>query len=299
MDAHISYSFAMHHSNIPALAASFEQLKSLDRRVEDDKTFIGLWRQVINFQAHFAVEGLPVMYWHRARKCEKGASFNNVQELIYRPDGCGSYGRAQVPGSKVLYASASEHAALDEIGAKVGDLVQLSMLRLIPGRTLKFTVLGELARYHATKTFLMITGKAAKVTEKYFNSNPSRYVEALFIDSAIAELFREAVALDQPWQYKATATYAEHFLRSDAGFTYPSVKNFNNINLALQGDIFDRDFEVLRTTYARIREAPGFSIYSYEVLRTTDSFGADGAVHWDDDGTQAWRNLAATYQTPS
>ena len=72
-----------------------------------------------------AIDRSAEQIWYRARKCNAESGFSSLQETLYPPAGSVVFGRANLPGSPVFYASWNEMTAFDEVGVEAGDYIQV------------------------------------------------------------------------------------------------------------------------------------------------------------------------------
>lgn len=217
--------------------------------------------------------------WYRARLCETSKGYSSLHEMIYPSSGSPDFGRAQLPGSSVLYASWNVPTALDEVGAQPGDHVQLISLRPIANIDVPCHVVGEYQRFFSSGRSWIYSEILANEVAQMQATNFNEFMRCVFIDSVISELFRYQVK--RPFEYKITAAYSELLHLAQGGTIYPSVESFGAINIAIPAKVFDLKFEVVNTEVYKIEEAFGYGLYSLSPLRLSCDFQTSGDINWE------------------
>ena len=217
--------------------------------------------------------------WHRARKCSDEGGFSNLQQMVYPPADKVGFGRANLPGVPVLYASWNGITALDEIGAEVGDHIQTIALRPVAGLDLPCHIVGEYQSINNSGGSLVNSRKLEQHVNQLVQGNPLRHMTTLYVDSFLAEAFRRRVA--RPYDYKITAVYADNFHKAEGGFMYPSVQTAGGVNIAIPAEVFDAKFEIISTQIVKIDRCFGYGLYTSKMLKSTCDFNADGTIIWN------------------
>ncbi len=218
--------------------------------------------------------------WYRARVCDQGEVFHNVHQMIYPKNGSSSFNRASFPGAKVLYAGWNYRLALEEIGAKAGDTVQLVRLRVKPPIEFRCAIIGEYQAIFNSGRSIINSEKSELAFQDSLRMHPAYVFAQAFVDSAIAEIFR--IKPDGPKDYLVSATIAEDFILNRAqGLMYPSVRTAHCVNLAVRAEEFDKNFEVLDTMVFKVLGYHGYGLYALEPVINTCEISADGAFLWD------------------
>lgn len=86
---------------------------------------------------------------YRARRCRSADGWPNINNCLNPPAGSEDFGRASLPREPVLYSSWNFTTALDEVGALVGDVVQIVGFNAVGGKTVCHAMV---ERYSATTT---------------------------------------------------------------------------------------------------------------------------------------------------
>lgn len=217
--------------------------------------------------------------WHRARKCSEEGGFSNLQQMVYPPADKVGFGRANLPGVPVLYASWNVITALDEIGAEVGDHIQTIALRPVAGVDLPCHIVGEYQSINNSGGSLVNSRELEQHVNQLLQDNPLRHMTTFYVDSFLAEAFRRRVA--RPYDYKITAVYADNFHKAEGGFMYPSVQTAGGVNIAIPAEVFDAKFEIISTQIFKIDRCFGYGLYRSILLKSTCDFNVDGTVIWN------------------
>ncbi len=218
--------------------------------------------------------------WNRARKVDVGDRYDSLKSVIHPPADKTGYGRANLPNIPALYAAWNMPTALDEIRANTGDIVQLIALRPVARVELPCFVVGEYQLLNASGRSLVGSDKLKAVLVEELDKNPSEFYKALFIDCVCTEFYRKVVSKDRPEDYKMTALHAELFLPV-GGLIFQSVRNPGAMNIAISGDTFDQQFEVIGTSVVRIKRNAGYGIFELELLYGSCDFENDGKINWE------------------
>ena len=217
--------------------------------------------------------------WYRARKCGDESGFSNLRQMIYPPADKVGFGRANLPGVPVLYASRNEMTALDEIGAEVGDHIQIIALRPVAGVDLPCHIVGEYQSINNSGGSLVNSRQIEQFVNKLQHDNPLRHMKALYVDSFLSEAFRKRVL--RPFDYKITAVYADKFHKAEGGFMYPSVQTAGGMNIAVPAEDFDAKFEIILTKILKVDRCFGYGLYTSELPKVSCDFNADGTIVWN------------------
>lgn len=216
--------------------------------------------------------------WFRARLCEHRDGFSNVKQMIYPESGSLSYGRASMPGAKILYAGWNPRLALEEISAKTGQFVQTIALRVRAPLDFPCAIVGEHQSIFNSGVSIIGSQKLeAGFQAEYTAENPLTYPQ-VFVDSVLAEIFRSPSK--DPATYVASAAIADQVLSHRQGLMYPSVRTMHAVNLAVRAEDFDETFEVLYSSVSRVNAYHGYGLYDLEPIRQTCAIDQSGEFDW-------------------
>lgn len=252
--------------------------------------------RLAEFIKEYQVPTIPLFTehsWMRARICKKSEPFEKLGELLYHPDGSPEIGRAHFPGDKVIYGSRGTSVALDEVGATVGDLVQVVQFTPRAGSLMVARLIGEVQTYWNTERVNYGAPVLDSILEKQFSMNEETFKERAYVDSVIAELFRRRYK--RPWEYMLTALCAKELTQGVHPLIYPSVENFSCSNIMVPAALFDNYFVVDRTIVVRVTGCYGHGFYSWNIEHSSQTFSETGEITWSD-GPAAVANPGAMWQ---
>lgn len=266
--------------SIDELARASDELRGLDHRARSIDEIKILLDKIVSGHWVCSVPVHPQQTLFRVRKCDSSNPYNSLRDLIYPPVANVSYGRANVPGKPVLYASWNLQTALDEINAEAGDHVQVIEVRLRAAHEVILLIIGEMRHIYSTGRSLLGATSNEAYASQLFTSNNEQFVRAYFVDCLFAELFSRPGG--RSIDYKITSFIAENLLSRDLGLIYPSVQAHNGINIALPKSVFDSRCLVASTTLIKIEKFYKYGIYQLRNIALSSQFGLDGTIIWSD-----------------
>lgn len=220
--------------------------------------------------------------WYRARRLADNDNypFENLHQLIYPTLPAKSYGRAHVPNDRVLYGAWNMDTAFAEINPSVGERLQLISFRPRVGVQYPCHIVGEIDAFDRTGNTpfgsqLNIPGLTIMRRRDFV-----RYQSMQYIDSVITKIFRRSVEIHEKELYRISAVYSQLMHKGNVGVIYPSVKNANAVNLALDANEFDQNFEVIHTGIAEVIAEPGGIKEWWKGGVGCCNFGMDGTINW-------------------
>lgn len=224
----------------------------------------------------------PVIYDHghicyRARRCPV-EGWPNVRNCLNPPEGCADFGRASLPHEPVIYSSWNLPTALDEIGAMVGDTVQIVGINVVGGKSINHYAIGDFQRYQNSGRSLWDDPEGGSIYRRMQREQNAIYSKALYVDSLLAELFASKYAKQH--ELRVTAHVASTIFRSNLGIVYPSVRAPHSMNIAMHRNLFNSHCQVIYSEVLRIKQLWGYSMYAVERLRWSTGFHSDGTIDW-------------------
>lgn len=258
-----------------------DRAKRLERANLQERGHASLAEELWAFLSKYEPLGIPAEpqhIWHRARQVIGKEYYANLGEMLYPPQGSPDYGRAQLPGSRVLYAGWNLNTALDELGTNPGDIVQTIAIRVLPSRKVICLPIGEWQSfYNQGRSFLGAPALEREMAGRMTN-DPMGYLCNAYMDSVVSSIFRRPVT--RSYEYKLSAIFSERLHLAGGAIVYPSVKNANGRNIAISATGFDGNFEILYTNVLRIKRVHGHGFYDVEATRVASEFGPDGEIDW-------------------
>lgn len=220
----------------------------------------------------------PGAVWFRGRICESPDGYESLVKMIY-PPATTDFGRANIRGRRVFYASWNILTVLSEICAQVGDVVQVVAARVIPGKYFQCSVIGEYAHWlHSGRTRIPYPPMETRFSEIQQNVDFDTRQKMHFVDSFLSEEYRKLPR--RSYEYKLTAVLAESIYKRPAGMLYPSVETYGSMNLAVPSELFDECFEILFTRLYRVERVYGYGVYGLAELMFSREFDTDGRIKW-------------------
>lgn len=289
MDADPAKAAAMRH--VYEIA---EAIRGADARYRSSEWFR---EQILKFADRYSALGVTIsdsVVWWRARRpprIERGKRYESLLEMLYPPGGNPDYGRAQTPGTKVVYASLNPLTALEEVGAQVGDLAQMVGIRPIEGREAAAHVVGEYASDWMSGANSYVGRDMKETIRTFMATSGIRYYQSLFIDSFMADLFRNPSSQ----YYKATACFAEQLYKHDHGVIYPSVRAWGSPNIAIPAADFDRNWEVVVCDVLEIQDMLGYGIFHSVRRHAASDFQPSGEIIWDGPNPRSMQRVAPNF----
>lgn len=272
---------------LPPLATLAAQLRGTNLRAHTQSEIADLLDHLLARYETIRVGFGSADPWLRARLCPGPGGFQSLRDMLYPPTPSSTFGRANLPGERTLYASMNRRTALDEIGASAGEYVQMIGLRIKEKQTVPFVVVGEIESILNTGRSITRNSSTEESVNGRQASDSVRINELLFLDSFLAEAFRKQAP--RPHDYMLTATFASKAREKFGGLIYGSVRMVGGLNVAVDAETFDRSFEVVFTDVCRVNRYFGHSVYDLTFVKGTTAFLEDGSIAWGDGPQNKYR----------
>lgn len=235
------------------------------------------------------------------------STFTNVHEPLYRavrlprkqtmiselgcpPIECVNFGRANLPGNPVFYASAGCHSTIMELKPNQGDRFAISKWRTK-------TNLALLCVGYAPEAFKGGDGfkrlESLPWVKQWSEDSTTNKIGNQLVHSFISHEFTKRVHEREPWKYKISAALTQSLLNAYsfgiggapaieiAGIAYPSAPNEGNAdNVALRHSIAAKHLEFVHVQYVEISQKIDGPQYSMLGLDFADSVSVDGKIEW-------------------
>lgn len=256
-----------------------EVLRGFDLRVRSiDDVRNQLKKLMANYRPLFLYKWVPRQPMFRFRLCKDEVGYSSLHDMIYPQNGSPDFGRAQLPGSKVLYASLDMATALDEVGGQPGAVIQSISLQVVPDNDIRWHSVGDLRNWRLFGNSSFGDPRMDITLHELFQTDIGKFTENEFVDSTISYYFRRRSK--RPYEYKISAAFSDVLLPSGGIIIYPSVENYGGKNIAIPAQTFDSQFEVMSSTIYRIERAYGQGLYYLSTLRCAENFDKHGGVEW-------------------
>lgn len=219
----------------------------------------------------------------RARVTESGQGFSSTSEIYYPPRDLTRVGRINEEGKPFLYLSLTTDIALAEIGAKEGDVVQVSAFKP-KDKPVHVGIIGE--KYKASRgggNFLSneVTETLANVVRKLEKEDRKKAMAYLYPDMFFDEIITNPQASQDDYIHSRTLARLMFEKQSSLdGIMYHSVASYGGLNIALPCDKADGLLALERTFLIKVKKAYSYGLYDIELLKKPKNILQDGSIIW-------------------
>ncbi|MFA0562749.1 RES domain-containing protein [Vibrio sp. 10N.222.51.C8] len=248
-----------------------------EKFIRDGISYVLQFYDIINFS--FSYEKSFV----RARVAENGQGFNNTSEIYYPPRHLTGVGRINEEGSPFLYLSLTTDVALAEIGAKEGDVVQISAFEP-KDKPVCVGIIGE--KYKASigaGNFLPkeATEILANLVKKLEKEDKKKAMAYLYPDMFFDEVITNPNASQDDYIHsRLLARLMFEKQTSLDGIMYHSVASYSGLNIALPCDKADSLLGLAHTILIRVKKAYSYGLFDIELLKKPKNILQDGTIIW-------------------
>lgn len=245
--------------------------------IEEGIQFILDFYELINFNLSYTRPFL------RARKTIDSKPFNSTSEIYYPPPEVTQAGRLNEPRVPFLYLSTTIDTALIEIGAKTGDIIQISgySYKKEPAR---LGLIGEIFRATKGTTGFIDKENANHISEaisKMGQQDRKMAIAYLFLDLFLDEIFRNPEASQQGYLHsRILSRLLLEKNKSIDGFIYHSVANYGAFNIALPYNKADKYLGLVNTILVRVIKGYPYGLYDVEIIKTPQKIDNKGNISW-------------------
>ena len=287
-----------------ALVSGLSTLEQVDFSIQSEETLHGIvsfldsMRAFLPIVLHVApvVDVFRVTVNRSVLGTPERRRLHNVGQLKYPPAHRSQWGRANLPGTTVLYASFAAMTPMLELKPKPGDLVTQSCWRLNPtSPSLNIVpifhdseITSRMSYFHrfaavATEHLATLDAPRATLMRSYGNFVAKQFTKPVpsdkkkdyVISAAVSNLLLNNVGIDAPEEGKVEA------------IVYPSVQiNLLDPNIAVRPDVFDGKFSLVEARELIVNsysEGPTGEYHSSYTARTMGIDQRTGAILWDPD----------------
>lgn len=256
-----------------------EKIKSShsEEHVRDGLKYALQFYDIINFD--FKYERSLV----RARVADDENGFNNTSEIYYPPHHLTNVGRVNDKGAPVLYLSLTVDVALAEVGAKEGDIVQVSAFEPV-NKPVRLGVIGE--KYKASRgnnNFLPQDASdiLLEVVKKLEKEDRKTAMAYLYPDMFFDDIMTDPNA--SQYSYIHSRTLAKLLFdkqKSLDGILYHSVACLGGTNIAIPSDKADSLLALSYTSLIKVKRKYAYGLFDIELLKSPRDIQKDGTIIW-------------------
>lgn len=266
----------LHIDHMHKISKSIKFSKS-EEFIEANLRFLLRFYDLINFELKYERAYL------RARKSENGKPFPSTADIYYPPPNITGVGRLNEKGKPSLYLSMTIDTALIEIGAKDGDIVQISgfipkdkpiTLGLIGEHFKAIRGIGGFLDKEQSKCIADFSAKIERIDRKHALSY-------LFIDLFFDEILRDPEAKKNDYIHSRILSRLlfEKYPFID-GLMYHSVASFGCVNIALPQQKTDELLGLVNTILVKVNRAYPYGLYDVETIQTPNKITPNGDIIW-------------------
>lgn len=219
------------------------------------------------------------VFW-RARFTEE-SPWATVAEMGYPPAEYAKPGRLNDEATPCLYAATREETALQEIGAKENDLVQLVGFRAKLETPIRIAVVGELL--HVKKTgYLRLTGSdPGGSMSRFLNSQGiERGQRLLYIDAFLSHILADAEEKNSGYVRSRAVASMVYRNKDIDGIIFPSVRDVLGMNITLHPTSSDSKTHAVCCLHVKVTRVRALGFIEYEVIGEAEGITTDGMFVW-------------------
>jgi hypothetical protein len=246
---------------------------------KDSRKIRGYIGELIQHASVFNFEMRSIRPFFRARLCPENG-FEYEHDMWAPPIGSNSIGRFNEEGLYILYLSSSVSSALDEIGAKDGDFIQVANYMLKENTALRCAVFGEVKsffKWHRSSVSDDIQFFLEQKIKRMDVQEQKAYVMA---DSILSNI---CLCSSQKDEYLSSRELAKFVFETHPeintlmykGVDSDGARNFAVRTKAVANNMYLDNFCVLR-----VNKKYKYGIYDYEIVRTPHS-QVNGKIVWN------------------
>lgn len=252
-----------------------------------------LLKQTVPFYSHLVMEDrFPEIQRLTVNKrvLNENRRIWNIDHLKYPPKKCvKSYGRCNMPGQSVLYATFNSLTALSEIRPEIGDIITTSKWRMKPDVTLRHC---PIFLNQPETTFNPRLFEIEQLYRKSIREYPNEIQEHInLLSQFVADVFTKRINSVSNLDYIFSAYFSDKIFneyenRTIEAIYYPSVKQslvFENI--AIKPESFDTKYELIDVSDSIVETTPSINSFGYMMLGLGDCKNFDysnNRICWTD-----------------
>nr|WP_158546421.1 RES family NAD+ phosphorylase [Pseudomonas sp. RW407] len=223
--------------------------------------------------------GRGTVFW-RARTI-KSKPYENISELDYPPVELSSEGRLNDKGVPVFYAATREETALAEVNVEDGQLVQLAGFKVVPGNTMRLSVVGEYSNVVKSGYMHFAGLDPDKTILNIVRNLPhAKAVAKIYIDRFFAHILADPTASESSYIHSRALGHVIHSKAQADGIAFPSVKDRGGFNICVKAENSDLHLRNVACLVVRINKRRRFGLIDYDLISTADNLNENGDFQW-------------------
>lgn len=224
------------------------------------------------------------IYW-RARTWPQGqvTPFSKVSDLSYPPPHVVTKsGRLNKAGDPCFYASKSLAAALLEVNAEPGQMIQVAGFAVLLGEELKLAHIGEYAAIYKSGPGALTDPRAAAAVSMSM-ARPSEFGirDLALLDEFYAGVLNDPEAEAQDYMHSRTLCQLIHQKQKIAGILYPSVKRQGQWNIAIRPSAVDTSLHNVSCILVKVLGIDANGAPQYEIVQQARKMTAEQSFEWE------------------
>lgn len=219
-------------------------------------------------------------FW-RGRRIETDKVFKNINELSYPPKGLARRGRINDENDPVFYIATRKETALAEINIKEGEFVQVAGFRIISGKKMSITTIGQFWYVFKTGGMQLLGKDPEGIVSRYLNSlHSEKALILIYIDRFLASVLASTEAEDNGYLHTRLLSKIIFSKSKSDAIAYPSIKDEGGFNLAVKAAASDSFFENVSCSVLEVTKKLRYGIYINTALYRANNLNALGDFMW-------------------
>jgi hypothetical protein len=183
----------------------------------------------------------------------------------------------------MLYVSFTTFTAMKEVGAQVGDYLQMIGYSMNKDRPLRTLILGEFTNIHKRGQGNLPGDINAKLNDILNKMGFEPGLSFVFMDAFLSGIFADQKMAEVGYMHsRILASLLFELYPNIEAIHYPSVARGGAMNLAIKPAAADNALQIAGTSVLRIENQYDHGLYRFTVLRNAAGFSMEGSIDWKD-----------------
>lgn len=227
-------------------------------------------RELIQYASVFNFGMKSTRPFFRARLCPKDG-FEYEHDMWAPPIGSNAIGRFNEEGLYILYLSSSVSGALDEVGAKDGDFVQVGSYVLEKNNMLQCAVFGEVKNFVKWQRGSITDEIDRYVEHKLLAMDALKQKAYIMADSILADILLGSSEKEEYRQSRELAKFVFETHPEINALIYKGVDSDGARNFAVRTKAVAENMHLNNFCVLKVTKKYKYGIYDYEIVRTPHS----------------------------